>query len=366
MTELLFGDIELGGKNYRIILESAHKRDIIDFAPRAASPGGSIIHSELGLYQPLLQSDWRHGFGFPWYEDAAGYLRTTGNVDTRHDGIAMLFTKSTSSETNAFRKEGFTTWGGRLWSWGGAGLRSFDGANWQSEYGTAIAVGRGTVTQAKGNGVATLTFSAIVPDAVERCLVVTIHLKSDRTVSSVTFNGDAMTQHATVGTAPKVLMFKLVAPDIGTYNVVITLSGASDIVASAVPLVNVDQTTPLDAAETESGTGTAASDIVTSAANELVIDALAVNSAAVLTVGASQTDIADNVQDTVRGGVSVEAGAASVTMSWSWTGSVAYEHLSAAIRRHISGCQLRLGVGYLSFLLSRRRTHPQGGCRGCT
>ena len=39
--------------------------------------------------------------GFSWHTDESGYLCTNGNVDTRHDGIVMLFTNSTSSETIA-------------------------------------------------------------------------------------------------------------------------------------------------------------------------------------------------------------------------------------------------------------------------
>ena len=41
------GDITLNGTAYRINLESYRVRDIVDFAPRAATPGGSIVHSEL-------------------------------------------------------------------------------------------------------------------------------------------------------------------------------------------------------------------------------------------------------------------------------------------------------------------------------
>jgi len=83
-----FGHIQLNGKPYRVRLGSRRKSDIVDFSPRASTAGGSVVHSELGLYQSQLQTSWQHGFGFPWSEDAQGYLRTYGNIDTRHAGIA--------------------------------------------------------------------------------------------------------------------------------------------------------------------------------------------------------------------------------------------------------------------------------------
>ena len=52
MIQPVFGDISLNGVNYRIEIGTYRVRDIVDFAPRASAPGGSIIHSELGLYQP--------------------------------------------------------------------------------------------------------------------------------------------------------------------------------------------------------------------------------------------------------------------------------------------------------------------------
>jgi hypothetical protein len=133
------GDIRINGKPYSVIVPNSSLRDIVDFAPRAASPGGSILHSMLDLYQPLLQTNWVHGFGYPWYQDPEGYLITEGNVDTRHPGIAMLGTEPTSSDTDANIKEGMTVFDGKVWAWGAGGLRSFNGSSWSDEY-TANAV----------------------------------------------------------------------------------------------------------------------------------------------------------------------------------------------------------------------------------
>ena len=133
------GRISLNGNNFRIDMGSWREKDIIDFSPRATVPGGSVIMSDLGMFQPLVQTDWRHGFGFHWYLDAQGYLSTFGNMDTRQDGLAMLFTKSTSSDTNNNQKDGFCVFNNELFAWGAGGLRRFASGSWSSIY-SATAV----------------------------------------------------------------------------------------------------------------------------------------------------------------------------------------------------------------------------------
>ena len=133
------GDIQLDGKSYRIDFDGWRGKDIIDFAPRATVPGGTAVLSDLGMFQPLYQTDWRHGFGFHWYSDAMGYMSTTGNIDTRQDGIVMMFTKATSSDTNANTKTGMTVFNDAVYAWGSGGLRKFNGTVWSDIY-TAAAV----------------------------------------------------------------------------------------------------------------------------------------------------------------------------------------------------------------------------------
>jgi hypothetical protein len=139
MADIHLGDIRLGGKPYRVEFESWRDKDIIDFAPRATVPGGAAVMSDLGLFQPLLQTDWRHGFGFHWYSDSMGYLRTDGNLDTRQDGLIMLFTKALSSDTNNNRKDGMVVFDDHVYMWGVAGLRKFDTdtETWSAPYTTA-------------------------------------------------------------------------------------------------------------------------------------------------------------------------------------------------------------------------------------
>lgn len=97
------GHIRLNGNPYRVDIGSYRGRDVTDFSPKVSTPGGGIIFSEMNMYQPINQTDWRHGFGFLWHTDASGYAGTVGNIDTRMDGVVTLFTQiqATDNSTRA-------------------------------------------------------------------------------------------------------------------------------------------------------------------------------------------------------------------------------------------------------------------------
>lgn len=136
------GDVQLGGKNFKIDIASWKTKDLADFSPRASVPGGSIVMSELMLYQPIYLTDWRHGFGFTWNTDALGYMYTKGNIDTRWPGIVTLSTdwhdRSDTGETSI--KSGMVSFNNYLWSWGPGGLRKMNYGTyaWTSEYASAV------------------------------------------------------------------------------------------------------------------------------------------------------------------------------------------------------------------------------------
>lgn len=143
--ESVFGDVQLDKVNYRIELRSYRVRDIVDFAPRAATPGGSIIHAELGLYQPYLKQGWQHGFGFMWEEDAMGYMSTTGDIDTRHPGIVMMMTQLVD-DTESFAATGFGTGDSQTveytLAWGASLRKRTTAGTWSDEggYGAVNAI----------------------------------------------------------------------------------------------------------------------------------------------------------------------------------------------------------------------------------
>jgi len=125
--------IEIDSKRYSIDPESWRGRDVNDFAPRASVPGSGVVYSSLDLYQPLAQVNWQRGFGYQWATEEAGYLRTVGNIDTRHEGLVMLFTKATSSDTDDNYKEGAVVFGSFIYFWGEGGVRRYStGGGWEA------------------------------------------------------------------------------------------------------------------------------------------------------------------------------------------------------------------------------------------
>ena len=131
------GDITLDEKPYRVVIDSYKAKDIIDFAPRATVAGNSSMMSDLTLYQPLLQTDWQHGMGFHWYSDAEGYMTTTGNIDTRHDGLVMMYTKSSLERTDLSPVSGMVAFDGDMYFYGSFGLYRLSGTTWTEIYITA-------------------------------------------------------------------------------------------------------------------------------------------------------------------------------------------------------------------------------------
>ena len=146
------GDVLINSKPYRIDVTSYQRRDIVDFSPRASTAtGASISYSELGLYQTLTQEDFRHGFGFYRYTDAAGYQRTEGEIDTRHPGLIMRSTKAEPSETDNAIKNGGVTFGNDFYTWGAA-VRKYSSGSWSEDASGAsnsLVVGSGHIFNLK-------------------------------------------------------------------------------------------------------------------------------------------------------------------------------------------------------------------------
>jgi hypothetical protein len=330
MDEFL-GDISLNGKRYRTDFLTWREKDIIDFAPRASVPGGSVVMSDLNLYQPLVQSDWRHGFGFHWYEDASGYLTTSGNVDTRQDGLAMLMTKKTSSDTNNAVKRGIVSYGGSIYSYGIGGVRKFNGTSWSS---LSIRFTSQGLFYSNTTAGTTLTITGVLSkNSANRLLVVAVHLKSNVSISSVTYGGVSMgSAYATSGTAPKTVLYKLVAPAVGSGSVVVTLGGASNAVAEAIMFYGVDQSTPLGTASTNSvASGTSSSITYSSATKRKILDVITLDAVTLPVPKAADTLVSQTAKTNMSGSMETADGAASVATGWTWTGATAAEHIAVEV-----------------------------------
>ncbi|MCX6225143.1 MAG: hypothetical protein NTV01_10425, partial [Bacteroidia bacterium] len=127
------------------------------------------------------------------------------------------------------------------------------------------------------------------------------------------------------GSKPTVDIWYIAAPTVGTANVTVTWSGNVGAgVVGVSTYTNVNQTSPFGTAVTATGNSTAPSVTVTSATNDLVIDVIGEgDNSNQMGVGANQTErwnreanfSGSSTWDHTGGGSS-EAGAASVTMSW--------------------------------------------------
>lgn len=190
-----------------------------------------------------------------------------------------------------------------------------------------VVVGTGSGTSGTTQ-VTSLTFP-LTTSGVNRGVLVQISTEQLATVSSVTFNGVALTQVVASTNVPANLRQEewfLVAPFLGTANVVITLSTAAYISAGAEAIVGVDQATPIGATQTATAVSLAPSLVlITTRDNSLVFDGLATAQTPILyTVGPGQV-----VNWAIFAATSTRQGASSyepsgtfpdnVTMSWTIT-----------------------------------------------
>lgn len=156
---------------------------------------------------------------------------------------------------------------------------------------------------------------------------VAVRSASPNTAQGVTYNGTALTQ---VGSSifsahANISMWYLVNPDVGTFSVSVDLTANRSAVGGAMTFSGVDQSTPLGTEVTATGApGDTLSTDVSSAAGELVLDVVCQRDGGTLgdaTEGAGQTKQVDAVHSgtSMRLLASTEDGAATVTMSWTFT-----------------------------------------------
>ena len=139
--------------------------------------------------------------------------------------------------------------------------------------------------------------------------------------------------------AGSIEMWRLVNPATGANTVEVKLSSGSRFVGAATTFSDVDQTAPVGTFVSATSNNSALSINVASAVDDLVIDALGTEGR-VLTVGSGQTkrwDLESTGAGTnAQGAGSTEAGAASVTMSWTMDGNNVWVIGGASVKALIS------------------------------
>ena len=162
----------------------------------------------------------------------------------------------------------------------------------------------------------------------DRFVAIGILALGDETISAISYGSQTPTLirrfNLGFGSSTTIWLYGLVAPATGAQTISVTKSASSLWGIGAVSYTGVDQTTPYDAyAEFENNSASPITVDVASAIGDLVVDlALVANSTA--TVGAGQTA---RINTNAAGDLgfrsfcmSEEAGAASVTMSWTSSG----------------------------------------------
>ncbi len=158
----------------------------------------------------------------------------------------------------------------------------------------------------------------------DRLMMVGISMRNDdhEYATSVTYKGVALTFVAADERSDdaRVEVWQLVAPPVGTHNVVVTFNKdlKKAAVAGVTTFTGVDQTTPVGATATANGKSTQASVTITAAANELVWSVVDAKKPVTLTPGASQTEHWQRTTDgdEAFGAGSTQPGNGNVTASW--------------------------------------------------
>lgn len=200
-----------------------------------------------------------------------------------------------------------------------------------------LAIAFDAATGAEFTAATSYTVSSFTVTGSNTYGVVSVGLRSATAdITGITFNTVAMTELGDVLRAASTLhvwTFGLAGPTSG--NVVITgdTSLAAEVVVSTY--TGVAQTGSTGTVATADGASDTPSVTVSSATGELVVDAVGWNAGGDGTAGASQTKRAEGVSGngiSMDVATSDEAGAASVTMSWTVTGGGAWVILGVPLK----------------------------------
>ena len=189
-----------------------------------------------------------------------------------------------------------------------------------------------------GIGYGSISWSHTVSDGPDRILIVTtaINSNSGGVVSAVTFGGSLLTRKAVRNTswAEEVQLWYMLSPPVGTYQVAVDYTHTNyGIEARASTYTGVSQNKPFSDVATAGGSNAGpARSRLSSAAGELVIDALAYRSGAMMTADATQTERYNQSGTWNGAGASEKSGAASVTMSWALQNSGTWSMVAASLR----------------------------------
>ena len=281
-----------------------------------------------------LNSNANTTYRIEFFANAAGVADATHGEGQRHLGFTTVTTNASGNASFSVSLSGVALALGERVS--ATATVDLGGGNFgsTSEFAAnvvATTIYAGSSTSSGTTTASTsLSWSHTVAAGANRILVVSVGVNGDSTnISGVTYGGQALTRLGTAskggGGGVKNELWYLVAPTVGTANVVVTTGASVSIVAGATTYYGVDQATPYGPAYAVGDSGnTITGPTVTSTVGELVVDSVVIRDRSILTAGAGQTAMwtrtASGAQN-LHGGSSTEPGAASVPMTWTAGGT---------------------------------------------
>jgi hypothetical protein len=201
-------------------------------------------------------------------------------------------------------------------------------------------------TGVNGNeGVAVLNISVTVAAGDDLAMAICVQgegdgISGDTEVASVSVNGDPATLHDRVspisGSWSWAEIWKLAAPDIGTYNVVITLNHGDMFTAQVYVAEDVDQTTPLLTPYLDQGVAStlALANIVDCDAGDVLFDSLCIDGVGHSPTNGPGQNEEFSVDNTVHSGCSSTKTAIDNNegMEWSWGSGEEYAYIATGFR----------------------------------
>ena len=171
-----------------------------------------------------------------------------------------------------------------------------------------------TSSAATAGAASSLSWSHTVASGSNRILTVGLSLISGQS-TGVTYGATPLTLVGRYTGSHTIEIWQLVAPAVQTADIEATFSGSLEAIGGGAAFNNVDQTTPTGSFQGAEGDSGTASVTIASAPGDVVIDTLFVDLNVTASVGADQAEQWNQANGRL-GASSIEAGAASVTMSW--------------------------------------------------
>lgn len=231
-------------------------------------------------------------------------------------------------------------------------------ATWTYNGGSATITFDSAAGQKVSSGT-TNTFSHTVASGQSnQILLVTVD--AGATVSSVTYNGVALTQlgSKTVSGSEALSLWYLLAPAQGAHNVVITCASSTFIIGASTSYYNVAQTGTFGTLASNAGSGTSSTNTVTTTSStQRVIDGVNNTAASTDTPTASQTKREQPTSSGVAVG-DIAATGSNMTLTWSFSSSN-WAQLSVAMNPATSTATVSASGGTNALLLRNNWTAQQ-------